>query len=152
MSQAAEAVTVAGPESARPSRAREIFEKQRAACLENPYPDYDTRRANLQKLEAILVDNQDAIATAISKDFGNRAFQETQLLEIFLPVDLLRYSRKHLRRWMKPQKRKVSIWFAGAKNRVLPQPKGVVGIIAPWNYPLFRWRPIRRIFAACWPV
>jgi coniferyl-aldehyde dehydrogenase len=137
MSQAAEAVTAAGPDTARPSRAREIFDKQKAACLENPYPDYDTRRANLLKLEAILVDNQDAIAAAISKDFGNRAFQETQLLEIFLPVDLLRYSRKHLRRWMKPQKRKVSIWFAGAKNRVLPQPKGVVGVIAPWNYPLF---------------
>jgi coniferyl-aldehyde dehydrogenase len=119
------------------SRAAEIFAKQKAACRANPYPDYASRIENLKKLEAILVDNQDAIADAVSTDFGNRAAQETKLMDVFLPIDLIRYSRKHLRQWMKPQKRKTSIWFAPGKNRVLPQPKGVVGVIAPWNYPLF---------------
>jgi coniferyl-aldehyde dehydrogenase len=119
------------------SRAAEIFQKQKAAYLKEPYPDYKTRCEHLKRLEAILVDNQQEIAEAVSIDFGNRAFQETRLIEVFLPVDLLRYTRKNLRKWMKPQKRKTSFWFKPAKNRVLPQPKGVVGVIAPWNYPLF---------------
>jgi coniferyl-aldehyde dehydrogenase len=38
---------------------------------------------------------------------------------------------------MKPKKRHVSAMFATGKNRLIPQPKGVVGIVVPWNYPLF---------------
>lgn len=119
------------------SEAARIFARQRAAYLADPYPDYATRRKNLQKLEAILVDNQDAIADAISQDFGHRATQESKLVDVFLPLDSLRYYCKHLRKFMKPQRRKTSIWFRPGSNCVLPQPKGVVGVIAPWNYPLF---------------
>ena len=119
------------------SEARRIFDLQRAASRADPYPDYETRVENLKKLERILVENQDAIAEAISLDFGNRACQESKLVDVFMPLDSLRYCRKNLRRWMKPQRRKVSVWFKPARNTVLPQPKGVVGVIAPWNYPLF---------------
>ena len=124
-------------DTAVPSEAERIFRLQKAAWLADPYPDYATRVANLEKLEAILTDNRDAIAEAISQDFGNRARQESLMVDVFLPLDGLRYCRKHLKAWMKPQKRKTSIWFKPASNRVLPQPKGVVGVIAPWNYPLF---------------
>ena len=117
--------------------ARLIYERQRKAYKANPYPSYVERKANLDKLEKMMVDNQEAIAEAISKDFGNRAHQETQLIELFLSIDGIRYARKKLKKWMKPQRRSVSIWFAGAQNKVLPQPKGIVGLIAPWNYPLF---------------
>ena len=119
------------------SEAQRILQMQRQAYFDNPYPSYEERRANLLKLEQILVDNQQAIAEAISKDFGNRAIQESKLLELFLSIDGFRYCRKRLKKWMKPQRRDVSIWFAGAGNRVIPQPKGVVGVVAPWNYPLF---------------
>ena len=118
------------------SEAQRILQLQRQACFDNPYPSYDERRANLLKLEQILVDNQQAIAEAISKDFGNRAIEESKLLELFLSIDGFRYCRKRLKKWMKPQRRGVSLWFAGAGNRVIPQPKGVVGVVAPWNYPL----------------
>ncbi|MEE4218987.1 MAG: coniferyl aldehyde dehydrogenase [Xanthomonadales bacterium] len=119
------------------SEAARVFGKQKAACLADPYPDHATRIGNLKKLEAILTDNQDEIAEAISLDFGNRSIHESKLVDVFMPLDSLRYCRKNLRKWMKPQRRKTSIWFQPASNRVLPQPKGVVGIIAPWNYPLF---------------
>ena len=119
------------------NEAQRILQIQRRAYLENPYPSYEERRDNLLKLEQILVDNQDAIAQAISKDFGNRSIEESKLLELFLSIDGFRYCRKHLKKWMKPQRRGVSIWFAGASNKVLAQPKGVVGVVAPWNYPLF---------------
>ena len=117
--------------------AERILDAQRQAYLRNPYPDLGERRDNLLKLEQMLVNNQDAITDAISRDFGNRAAQESKLLELFLSVDGFRYCRKRLRKWMKPQSREVSVWFAGARNRVIAQPKGVVGIVAPWNYPLF---------------
>tara|TARA_R110002095_G_scaffold126268_3_gene109420 strand:- start:1232 stop:2668 length:1437 start_codon:yes stop_codon:yes gene_type:complete len=119
------------------NEARRIYNLQRAAYKANPYPSYEERKVNLNKLEKIMVDNQAAIAEAISKDFGNRAQQETELIELFLSIDGVRYARKKLKKWMKPQRRSVSIWFAGAQNKVLPQPKGIVGLIAPWNYPLF---------------
>ncbi|PCI68847.1 MAG: coniferyl-aldehyde dehydrogenase [Piscirickettsiaceae bacterium] len=126
-----------------------IFRLQRQAYRQNPYPSYQERRGNLVRLEKLLTDNQKAISDAISKDFGNRSQQETELLELFLSIDGLRYARKKLKRWMKPQRRSVSIWFAGASNKVLPQPKGIVGLIAPWNYPLFLvMTPLANILAA----
>ena len=119
------------------NEAQRILQVQRQAYLDNPYPSFDERRDNLLKLEQILVDNQEAIAEAICNDFGNRSIHESKLLELFPSIDGIRYARKRLKKWMKPQRRDVSIWFAGARNRILPQPKGVVGVVVPWNYPLF---------------
>ncbi len=119
------------------NEAQRILQVQRSAYFDNPYPSLQERDENLQKLESLLVDNQDAIAEAICSDFGNRSIEETKLLELFTSIDGIRYSRKRLKKWMKPQRRDVSIWFAGASNRVLAQPKGVVGVVVPWNYPLF---------------
>ena len=114
-----------------------IFERQRAASRKQPYLPLSERLELLKKLESVLIANQDAIAEAIASDFGHRSHHETKILEIFPSVAGLRHTRRHLKKWMKPQRRHVSLYFAGARNRVVPQPKGVVGIIAPWNYPLF---------------
>lgn len=119
------------------AEATRIFTLQTAAHRTNPVPSLQTRKANLKRLERLLLDNQHAICEAISQDFGNRAHQETKLLELFLSVDGIRDCRKRLGSWMKPQSRHGSIWFLGARNTVVPQPKGVVGVVAPWNYPLF---------------
>ena len=117
--------------------AGEIFHRQRIACREKPYPSLAERLDALEKLEHILVDNQEEIAHAVSADFGNRSLHETKILEVFPAVSGLRHARRKLKKWMKTQRRHVAITFLGGRNRVIPQPKGVVGIIAPWNYPLF---------------
>jgi coniferyl-aldehyde dehydrogenase len=114
-----------------------VYNIQRAAYLKHPYPSVDERRANLAKLESILVDNVDRIAEMIGKDFGHRCAEETKLLEIFTSVDGIRDAKKKVAKWMAPERRHVSLLFATGKNRVIPQPKGVVGIVVPWNYPLF---------------
>ncbi|MBL0714530.1 MAG: coniferyl aldehyde dehydrogenase [Desulfosarcina sp.] len=119
------------------TKARIIFERQKAACQKQPFLALAERLAVLQKIESILIDHQEAIADAICGDFGHRSRHETKILEIFPVVSGLRHTRRHLKKWMKPQRRHVALHFAGARNRVIPQPKGVVGIIAPWNYPLF---------------
>lgn len=119
------------------NEAQRVYALQRQAYLRHPYPSYEERIENLKKLERILVDNADAIADAINADFGCRCAEETKLLEIFTSVDGIRHTRKKLRKWMKPKRRHVSVLFATGANRVVPQPKGLVGIVSPWNYPVF---------------
>jgi coniferyl-aldehyde dehydrogenase len=131
------------------NEAQRIFALQRRAYLSDPYPSYQARRETLDKLERILLDNADAIAGAISQDFGHRSAEETKMLEIFGCVDGIRHTRGKLRTWMKPQRRHVSFMFATGRNRVIPQPKGVVGVVSPWNYPLFLTiSPLTSIVAA----
>lgn len=126
-----------------------VFALQREAYLRHPYPSYQERRENLTKLERILVDNADAIAEAINKDFGNRCKEETKMAEVLGSVDGIRHTKRKLKKWMKPQRRHVSIMFATGKNRVIPQPKGIVGIVSPWNYPLFLTiSPLTSVLAA----
>ena len=114
-----------------------LLSAQKDAYDSQGIPSLEHRLASLDDLFNILKTNQHAIAEAISKDFGHRAQQETQLAELFLCIDGIRYIRKHLKKWMRPQKRSTSIWLLGSGNRVIPQPLGVVGIVVPWNYPLF---------------
>ena len=119
------------------NESQRVFALQRAAYLRDPYPTLDERRARLDALERILLDNAEAIADAINADFGHRSAEESKMLELFGCVDGIRYTRRKLAGWMKPKRRHVSVLFATGRNRVIPQPKGVVGIVSPWNYPLF---------------
>ena len=82
-------------------------------------------------------DNAQAIAQAISADYGHRSRHETLLAEVVPVMHGVDHALKHLKQWMKPQRRSID-WlnFFGAKNRVLPQPLGVVGVIVPWNFPI----------------
>jgi coniferyl-aldehyde dehydrogenase len=131
------------------TEAQRVFTLQRQAYLRHPYPDLEERREKLSKLERILVDNIDAITDAINRDFGHRSAEESKMLEIFTCVDGIRYARHKLKKWMKPQRRHVSVLFATGSNRVIPQPKGVVGIVSPWNYPLFLTiSPLTSVLAA----
>jgi coniferyl-aldehyde dehydrogenase len=131
------------------NEAQRVFALQREAYLRHPYPSYEERRENLTRLERLLVDNASAIADAISADFGHRAFEESMMAELFTSVDGIRDAKKHLKKWMRPQRRHVSVLFATGRNRVIPQPKGVVGVVSPWNYPLFLTAgPLTSILAA----
>ncbi len=131
------------------NEAQRVFALQREAYLRHPYPTYEERLENLTKLERLLVDNASTIADAISADFGHRAYEESMMAELFTSVDGIRDAKKRLKKWMRPQRRHVSVLFATARNRVIPQPKGVVGVVSPWNYPLFLTAgPLTSILAA----
>jgi coniferyl-aldehyde dehydrogenase len=113
------------------------FANQLKASRRDPYPSLETRLQNLARLQKIFTENQEAIAAAVNTDFGCRSNQETRMLEIFGLLGGIKYNQKRLKKWMKPQRRHVGMAYLGAKNTVIPQPKGVVGVVAPWNYPLF---------------
>ena len=123
---------------------------QRNAYLAQPVPTLEQRKADLRTLQRFVRENKDALLDAISADYGHRSRHETLLAEVFPAIDGVDHTIKHLRGWMKPQRRAVD-WrnFMGASNRVIPQPLGVVGVIVPWNFPLnLSLIPLTYIFAA----
>jgi len=123
---------------------------QRQAYLAHPVPTLDERLSDLRTLQRFVRENQDALCDAISADYGHRSRHETLLAEIVPAVDGISHTARHLRRWMRPQRRGVDLrTFFGASNRVIPQPLGVVGVIVPWNFPVnLSIVPLTSIFAA----
>jgi coniferyl-aldehyde dehydrogenase len=115
--------------------ARDCFAVLRAASRQTS-PTLPERRRLLASLREMVVDAKADIGQAISSDFGGRSVAETELLEIVPLVNGIRHASRSLRRWMKDESRHVAATFQPAKAWVRYEPLGVVGIIAPWNYPL----------------
>jgi coniferyl-aldehyde dehydrogenase len=114
-----------------------LLDHQRRAFRAEPLPTAEQRIARLEALRRLLLDEQQAIVAAISEDFGQRSADETRLAELMPSLHGLRHAARRLRRWMKPSRRAVGLAFQPARARVEYQPLGVVGIIVPWNYPLY---------------
>lgn len=102
-----------------------------------PINDWGTRETQLDNLEIMLSDNQESFAKAISADFGYRSESETQFAELFPSFTGISHAKKHGKKWMKAQRAPISALYRPAHNEIQPQPLGVVGIMVPWNYPLF---------------
>jgi coniferyl-aldehyde dehydrogenase len=116
--------------------ARTLFDQQRAAFRRTPL-SYRDRMDALRKLEKALIENKDEMVRAISGDFNGRAPEETLLLELVPTLGEIRDARKRLKEWMEPHEIEVGWQFLPASARIELQPKGVVGILGAWNYPLF---------------
>ncbi|WP_301151335.1 coniferyl aldehyde dehydrogenase [Metapseudomonas otitidis] len=119
------------------SQLEELFARQRAANGNHPMPSAEQRMQWLQSLRDLIFNEQDALIRAVSQDFSNRSADETLLAEIMPSLHGIHYARRRIRRWMKPSRRAVGLAFQPASAKVVYQPLGVVGVIVPWNYPLF---------------
>jgi coniferyl-aldehyde dehydrogenase len=111
------------------------FARLKEGFAREPNPSIGERMRNLDRLEKMVLRHKDALADAARRDFGNRSKHETYIAEVFMTVEAVRYAKAHLPGWMKSERRHVALTFKPAKARVHYQPKGVVGVIAPWNYP-----------------
>ena len=114
-----------------------LFAQQKAAFNKQPMPDLAARRDKLKRLREALLTNQERLISAINQDFGQRARDETLMAEFLPCLHNIDYAIKALPKWLKPSKRRVGMAFQPAKAQVIYQPLGVIGIIVPWNYPLF---------------
>ena len=114
-----------------------LFSQQRAAFAANPFPPASERRENLGKLLDAVIQHKEALAGAIDADFGGRSRLEVMFSEIYVSVNCLRHARRNVRDWITPRPRSVAWPLQFARAYVMPQPLGVVGVIAPWNYPVF---------------
>jgi acyl-CoA reductase-like NAD-dependent aldehyde dehydrogenase len=113
------------------------FARQQSAARSDPDTSRAERDRRLAALDRMLRDNAGRIAEAVSRDFGHRSSAETRLLELFPSYEAISHARRHLGRWMRPQRRRVALWFQPGRAEVRYQPLGVAGIIVPWNYPVY---------------
>ncbi|MDO4223890.1 MAG: aldehyde dehydrogenase family protein, partial [Acinetobacter sp.] len=113
-----------------------LLAQQKQAYQAHSMPSASERIERLARLKQCLLKYQDDIVRAISQDYGHRSSMETKIGEFLTCLEHIRYYSKNLTAWMKPSKRSIGMLHQPAKAWVQYQPMGVVGIIAPWNYPL----------------
>ena len=115
-----------------------VLDNQRSAFRSEGPVALETRIDRIDRCIALLVDNRDAICDAVDRDFGCRSKYVTQMTDIMTSVGSLKFVKKNLKHWMKPQKRAtpMPMGLFGARARVHYQPKGVIGIMTPWNVPV----------------
>ncbi len=116
---------------------RDTLDAQQQAFARQPFPSAGERRANLKALRRQLHRYQDLLADAMSRDFGFRSPAESKMLDILGSTLEINHAISHVRRWMRPSHRSTELLFMSNRLRVTYQPKGVVGIIVPWNFPLY---------------
>jgi coniferyl-aldehyde dehydrogenase len=114
---------------------RDVLERQRAAFLLDMNPPLAVRRERLERLLKMTEAHANEIARAISDDFGHRSVHETQLADILLIIGGIRNARRWVGKWMKPRHMHTALHFLPGSSRLIRQPLGVVGVVAPWNYP-----------------
>jgi aldehyde dehydrogenase (NAD+) len=110
------------------------FERLRSRRWQVARTDARTRIAKLQQLRRTLVERREALAKAMYEDF-RKPVAEVELSEVLIVLQELDHAIKHLARWMKPRKVGTPLMLAGTRGEVRYEPKGVVLIMAPWNYP-----------------
>jgi coniferyl-aldehyde dehydrogenase len=119
-------------------RMQDTLNKQRASFTAAMPEPMSLRRDRMDRAIALLIDHKDDFAKAVSADFGHRSVEQTLLTDIMPSVSALKHARKHFESWARGEKRKPTfpLGLIGAKAEVRFQPKGVVGVMAPWNFPV----------------
>jgi len=130
----------------------EILEKQKKAHLREGPLSVETRKEWIDRCIALLIKYQNEIAEAISEDFGHRSTESSLLADVAGSIGSLKSAKENIKKWVKPEKRKVTpsiLGLLGAKLRLEYQSLGTVGVISPWNFPVtLTFGPLGSIFAA----
>ena len=130
---------------------QKLLQLQQAARLAEGVVSAEVRKDRLQRAIDMLVRHRDALCDALDADFGNRPRVVSLMMDVMGAITSLKFARKHVARWMKPRNCKGVIPFSlfGATGRVEYQPKGVVGILGTWNYPIYTTiAPLAYVLAA----
>ena len=128
-----------------------ILDRQKKAYLAEGVVSAATRIDRLDRAINILKTHGTKLGDAVAADFGHRSQAFTKIADIDGSVGPLEHAKKHLKGWMKPEKRKMMfpLGVLGARGRVEYQPLGVVGCISPWNFPVnLTFAPLAGVFAA----
>jgi coniferyl-aldehyde dehydrogenase len=127
-----------------------LYQRQQAAFASNPAPSIDERRSHLGVIAGLVMANRLRIQQAMADDFAVHATQLTDLTEVLGVAGQAGYVIEHLEAWAQPQRRDVDPNFLGTAQATMRyQPKGVVGVISPWNFPfLLSLGPLIDVLAA----
>ena len=123
-------------DSAAIAELHDMLAAQKAAFRREPYPTLEARRERLQALAGMVVAHREQIREALRSDFGSHPDAFSDIVEMLGIAGRAAYTIEQLERWMAPEPRDADPAFYGTGRAYLhPQPKGVVGNIAPWNFP-----------------
>ena len=128
-----------------------VLEAQKTAQLQEGSPSVEVRSDRLSRAIDILLTNKTQLQDAMISDFGHRSRDLTNFADIASSIKALRHARKHMRYWMRASRRHLEfpLGLIGASGTVKYQPKGVVGLISPWNFPInLTFAPLAGILAA----
>lgn len=112
------------------------FTRLKEQSQKAPYPSREERVAKLTKLQEALLKYETPLLDALQKDFGCRPHEESRILELIPTLGEIKHAKRYLKKWMRPEKRSAHISSFPASAKVFYQPKGVIGVISPWNYPV----------------
>ena len=129
----------------------EILARQKAAQIRDGIPSYEKRIDWMDRTIGLLVDHKQELCDAVAHDFGHRSKEQTAMTDVLAGVSALKFAKKHLKNWMRPEKRRTEfpMGLFGAKAEIQYQPKGVIGCISPWNFPVgLTFAPLAGVFAA----
>ena len=130
---------------------RDILDRQRRAFMDALPVGLAVRKDRLARAVAMISDNAGRFCDALSEDFGHRSREQSMITDIAASVASLNHARRHVARWMRAERKPVlfPLGLLGARGRIEYQPKGVVGVIAPWNFPVnLVMTPLAGILAA----
>jgi coniferyl-aldehyde dehydrogenase len=128
-----------------------ILNSQKQAYIAEGEVSAETRIDRIDRSINLLKKYGSDLCDAMAADFGHRSLQQSKLTDIDGSIGPLEHSKKHVRSWMRPEKRKTMfpLSLLGSKSRVEYQPLGVIGCISPWNFPVqLTFAPLSGIFAA----
>ena len=128
-----------------------LLQRQREAFVAARPEPLDARKDRIKRAIALLVDHKDDFAKAMSADFGNRSMEQSLITDVAASVGFGHYCLKNLDHWAKPDKRKARfpMGLLGAGAEVRYEPKGVVGILSAWNFPIvLSLGPLMQVLAA----
>lgn len=116
----------------------DLLERQRAAFMAELPVSIAVRKDRLRRAIAMIADHQARFCDALSEDFGHRSREQSMLTDIAASIAPLRHALGKVDRWARAERRPVlfPLGLLGARARIEYQPKGVVGVIAPWNFPV----------------
>jgi len=114
---------------------RALLDAQRAAFSRDMHPPLAARLNRLDRLAAMTEDIAPRLVDALMADFGHRSPHVSRLAEVMMVLSAIRHTRRKLRKWMRTRRVPTSLAYLPGRCELRPQPLGVVGVVAPWNYP-----------------
>lgn len=129
----------------------DILDRQKKAYVKEGVVTAETRIDRIDRAVNLLKQNGQKLQEAMAADFGHRSMQQSKITDIDGSIGPLEHAKKHLKTWMRPEKRSIQfpLNVFGSRGRVEFQPLGVVGCISPWNFPVnLTFSPLAGIFAA----
>ena len=135
----------------RKTELESLLARQRESFTDARPEDLSARRDRIERAMALLRENAEELCRAMSADFGSRSMQQSMITDIAGTIGFGKYCLKNLSSWARPERRKVQfpLGLLGAKAELRFEPKGVIGILSPWNFPVnLSFGPLMQVFAA----